>query len=138
MIIDAKDLILGRVSTVAAKKALLGESIHIINVEEIVITGSKNEIVAKYKHRKDRGQPITGPFISTKEDRFVKRAIRGMLPYKQPKGLSAFKRIRCHIGVPEALKEKKSESLKMAHISKMPNLKFMKVKELCRLLGRNS
>ena len=36
MIIDARNLILGRLATITAKKALQGEDIHIINCENIV------------------------------------------------------------------------------------------------------
>ena len=138
MIIDAKDLIIGRLGTVVAKKALLGERIDIINSGEAVITGSKKDILEKYKARRDRGEPQSGPFLPLQEDRFLKRTIRGMLPYKQEKGLSAFKRIKCYKGVPESLKEQKAESIERAHIKKVPNLKYMKIKELCKILGNNS
>ena len=137
MIIDAKDLIVGRLGTVVAKKALLGESIDIVNTEEAVMTGNKKEILERYHHKRERGQPRWGPFILRQEDRFVKRIIRGMLPYKQEKGDSAFKRIKCHIGVPEDLKEKKVETIKEAHIGKVPNLKYIKIKDICKELGKN-
>jgi len=136
MIIDAKDLIMGRLSTVVAKKALLGENVDVINSEEAVITGKKKDIMAKYFQRQQRGQPRWGPFQPLQEDRFLRRVIRSMLPYKQEKGLSAFKRIKCHIGVPENLKEKKAETIEAAHLKKVKHLKFMKVKEICRLLGK--
>ncbi|MEK6903322.1 MAG: 50S ribosomal protein L13 [Nanoarchaeota archaeon] len=136
MIIDATDLIVGRLGAFVAKKALLGESIDIINAEKAVITGGKNNVVAHYKHERDRGHPYKGPYLPVKEDRFVRRMIRGMLPYKNEKGASAFKRIRCYTGVPEDLKDKKGESIQTAHVSKMQNLKYMTVKEICHLLGK--
>ena len=37
MIIDAKNLVLGRMATVVAKEALLGEKIDIINCEKAVV-----------------------------------------------------------------------------------------------------
>ena len=49
MIIDAKDLIAGRIATVEAKKALLGEEVSIVNAELAVITGRKKNIMEKYK-----------------------------------------------------------------------------------------
>lgn len=136
MIIDAKELILGRMAAKVAKKALEGETIDIINAEQAVITGGKSDILAEYKHRQQRGQPKTGPFFFTKENLFVKRAIRGMLPYKKEKGRSAFKRIKCYVGVPPEFKDKKAETVEGAHISKVQMLKYISVKELCYLLGR--
>ena len=135
MIIDAKDLILGRLATVAAKKALLGEKIDIINAEEAAISGGKKWIIGHYVQTRDRGIPLKGPYMQRLPDKFVKRAIRGMLPYKQEKGRNAYKKIKCHIGVPEELKGQKAETLAEANINKLPNVKFIKVKELCKLLG---
>ena len=136
MIIDAKELILGRMAAKVAKKALEGETIDIINAEQAVITGSKSDILAEYKHRQQRGQPKTGPFFFTKENLFVKRAIRGMLPYKKEKGRVAFKRIKCYVGIPSEFKDIKAETVEGAHISKVQMLKYISVKELCYLLGR--
>lgn len=136
MLIDANDLIVGRLGAFVAKKALLGESIDIINAEQAVITGDKNDVIGHYKHERERGHPYKGPYLPLREDRLVKRMIRGMLPYKQERGASAFKRIRCYIGTPESLKGKKPESVINAHVSKMTNVKYIKIKELCHLLGK--
>ena len=139
MIIDATNLVLGRMAAQVAKKAILGEEISIINCENAVITGNKKGIVEKYRHRQVyRGQPKTGPFFYTKESLFVKRSIRGMLPHKRPKGRDALKRIKCYIGVPAEFKDKKTEVLSGVHVSKMQNLKYISVKELCHLLGRKN
>jgi len=118
MIIDAKDLIVGRLSSFAAKKALQGESIHIVNAEQAVVTGKKKDIITHYKHKSERGQPITGPFIPKQEEKFLKRIIRGMLPYKRERGRVAFRKIKCYQGTPESLKDKKTETIKTAHISR--------------------
>ena len=63
----------------------------------------------------------------------VRKIIRGMIPYKQPKGAVAFKRVKCYIGVPPGIE--KSETLKEANINKVPNLRYIKVKEICKELG---
>ena len=133
MIIDATDLIIGRMATVVAKKALLGEKVDIINCEKALISGSKKDVLAKFKARRERGQPTKGPFIPRRPDMLVKRTIRGMLPYKQEKGLKAFKRIKCYLGVPEGME--KAETIKEAHISKLPTLKYITIGTLSRELG---
>lgn len=135
MIIDATELILGRLATFVAKKALLGERIDVINVEQAVISGNKKWILAHYIQKRDRGIPLKGPYMQRMPDRFVRKTIRGMLPYKQEKGRKAYGNIKCHIGVPENLKEQKAETIGSARVTKLPNVKFIKVGELCRLLG---
>ncbi len=135
IIIDAKDSVLGRIAAYAAKKALLGEGVSVINCEEAVITGNKNFIMEKYVNRISRGTPRKGPFIPREPQMFVKRAIRGMLPYKKPRGKEALARIRCYVGVPEELKAKKAETVEDAHISRIRSQRFIYLKELCMLIG---
>ena len=135
MIIDATDLILGRLAAFAAKQALLGEKVDIINTERVVISGTKSQILEKYKTKMSRGIPAKGPFIPRLPDRFVKRVIRGMLPYKQEKGRKAFKRIKCYIGFPDELKNEKPVLVEGAHLSKLPHYNYLSVKEICKILG---
>ena len=136
MIIDAKNAIIGRLASVVAKRALQGETVDIINADLAVITGNRKFIIDKYTHRMSRGMPKTGPFFFKKEDRFVRRVIRGMLPYTQPKGKTAYGNVKCHIGVPLEFKDKKAEAIASADVTKTQNLKYITVKELCMLLGR--
>ena len=136
MIINAENLILGRLASFVAKKALLGEKIDIVNCESAIITGRKKEILGRYKEKREKGDPLHGPFIRRKADGFVKRVIRGMLPHKQEKGRKALKRIKCFIGMPEQFKDKKLETVENANVSKMQNLKYLKVKRVLESLGR--
>ncbi len=135
MIIDGTDLILGRLAGFAAKKAMLGERIDIVNCENIVITGDRRQILERYRLRKARGSPVRGPYFPRMPDMLIKRTIRGMLPYKQEKGEKAFKRVMCHIGVPDNIKDKKFETIEEANISKVPNLKYIAIKEICKEMG---
>lgn len=136
MIIDAKDLIAGRLCSFAAKKALLGETISILNSEGAVITGNRRDVLGKFKHRLQRGMPKTGPFVHRPEHRFLKRMIRGMLPYKNFKGKTAFKRIKCYMGVPKEFEGKKFITINEANVAKTQSLKYITLKELCHQLGR--
>ncbi len=135
MNIDAKNLILGRLATVAAKKALLGETINIINCEKAVITGNKKFILSEFKRKRDMGIPSKGPFYPRSADMIVKRTIRGMLPYKQEKGRLAFKRVKCYIGSPESIKN--AVTIKEADASKIPNLKYLSLGYISKFLGKN-
>src|SRR3989344_3354558 len=126
MIINANNLILGRLASFAAKTALLGERIDIINCENAVITGKKETTFAEYRRRNEQGT-FKGPFLFKRPDMFVKRVIRGMLPYKRECGRNAFNRVRCYISVPEGLKGQKAETIEGANISKIANLKYVYV-----------
>ncbi len=134
-IVDASDAILGRLASVAAKKALQGEEIIVVNCEKAIITGKKKDIVAKHMQRFELGQPTKGPFFPKRPDMLVRRVIRGMVPRKKARGRAAFKRVRCFIGVPEGLGSQKFERIAEAEMRKASTVKFITVRELCRLIG---
>jgi large subunit ribosomal protein L13 len=136
--IDAKNLILGRLASYAAKKALLGNNVKIFNCENVVMTGSKKFILGKYSQRRQMGNPSNGPFMPRMPDRFVRRAIRGMVPYKKSKGKEAYQRIMCYIGVPENFKDKKLITLPDSDVSKTKSLRFLHIKEICARMGGKS
>ena len=63
MIIDAKNVVLGRLSSFAAKQLLLGEEVDIVNCEEAVVSGKRAPIVENYIRRVDRKAPTKGPYL---------------------------------------------------------------------------
>lgn len=136
MIIDGSNLILGRLATFVAKKALEGEPITILNCEKIIITGNKKLLIQRYKERVDRGHPYHGPFFPKMSDRIVRRTIRGMLPYKQERGERAFKKVKCFIGVPENFKTQKLETISSADASKLQTLNFITINDLSKFFGK--
>ncbi|MBW2980213.1 50S ribosomal protein L13 [Candidatus Woesearchaeota archaeon] len=135
MIIDATDLILGRLASYTAKKALLGEKLDIINSEKSVISGKKKQIYNNSLRKRQRGIPLQGPYYPRQPDALVRRTIRGMIPYKTDRGKKAFKNIHCWVGVPPKLKDKKAETIKQAAASKLPYLKYTAVGNICKLMG---
>ncbi|MCK5283177.1 MAG: 50S ribosomal protein L13 [Nanoarchaeota archaeon] len=134
MIIDAKEMIIGRIATVAAKKALLGEKVDIINCESAVISGKKKFTIDDIKRRKDMGT-YKGPFLSRMPDRFVRRIIRGMLPYKQDKGKNAYKRVKCYIGLPKEFEGKNMVKIENAHVSKVKDLNYITIEDISKKLS---
>lgn len=135
MIIDAKDAILGRLSSYAAKQALLGNKVEIINCEESVISGRKQASLHEYIRRMKRKAPTKAPFFYRRPDMFVKRTIRGMLPFKRARGREVFKNIKCHVGVPDSLKEKKALTIEHAGSEKLHSADYLKVKDICKAVG---
>lgn len=135
MIIDAKDAILGRLSSYVAKQVLLGNKVNVINCEECVVSGRKYAILNEYIRRLHRKAPTKAPFFYRRPDMFVKRTIRGMLPFKRSRGMSAFKNIKCYIGIPENLKNEKALTLEKASAEKLHSADYLKVKDICKAVG---
>ena len=136
IIIDAKNLIVGRMATYAAKKAMQGETVNIVNSELAVMTGKPQDILKRVKERKDRGTHSTGPFFPRHSDRFLRRMIRGMVPYKIPKGAAAYKRIMCYKGIPAIFEKEKLQTVESAHVSKVTKVNHVTVGEISKFLGK--
>jgi large subunit ribosomal protein L13 len=138
MIIDAENLILGRVASFAAKQALLGNKIDIVNCEKAIITGKKETVINDYleKYNIKSANPGKGPFWQRMPDRFFRRAIRNMVPYSKSRGREAYKRIMCHISIPEKFKNQKITEIKNANITKTKNLNYITIADLVKSLGR--
>ena len=114
-VVDGKNKVLGRLSSAVAKMLLNGEDVAVVNAEHLFISGHPRSIIGNYRQKlelKDKANPEHSPYYSRRSDLFVKRIIRGMLPYKMPRGKAAFKRLRVYIGIPEELKKSKVEEIK--------------------------
>jgi large subunit ribosomal protein L13 len=135
MKIDAENLILGRFAAIAAKKALLGETVDIINCDLAVVSGNRDYVLAQYLRKKRMGTHRKGPFYYSSPYRFVKRTIRGMLPHRQEKGRLAFKRIRCYQGLPAGFTKSDFKSIDGANVSKLKSTRYVYVKEICKQIG---
>ncbi|RLJ08912.1 MAG: 50S ribosomal protein L13 [Candidatus Aenigmatarchaeota archaeon] len=104
--IDAMNKVAGRLASLAAKESLKGKSVYIFNAEKAIITGNPKYILEHYKDKISRGDPYKGPFYPRPPDKMLRRMIRGMLPYKKPRGREAYKRVKVFISVPKEYSEK--------------------------------
>lgn len=134
-VINADGLILGRLSSIIAKRLLEGEQIFIVNTEKSVISGHRVTIFSEYKQAVDRGTREFGPYFPKRPDQIVKRTIRGMLPYKKMKGRDAMKNLKTYIGVPEELSSEKMDSIEAADIKRLSSVKYTRLDEICKKLG---
>src|SRR5512147_2650555 len=100
VLINAQGLIVGRLSSIVAKKLLEGEEVTIINADKAILSGSKASTFAEFKQTVDRGTKEKGPYYPKRPDAIIKRTIRGMLPYKAQRGKDAMARLRVFIGTP--------------------------------------
>ena len=128
-IIDGKNAILGRLASYVAKQALKGEEFVILNCDEIIITGNRENIKEDFLKSKGRiGSTQQGPKISKSNEKIVKRVIRGMLPdHRKGRGKEALKRIKCYVGIPKEFEDKKK-----IIAGKEKGIKFVKIKDIMR------
>jgi large subunit ribosomal protein L13 len=134
--VNADGLIVGRMSSNVAKRLLNGEHVVIVNAEKAVFSGKKKSKIAEAKQFLEVGAPERGPFHYRRPDRMVKKTLRGMLPYSQPKGKSAFKRLKVYMGVPLEFKDKNLVTFKEASASKTKGPTFT-LAEIAKEIGWN-
>lgn len=136
-LVDANNLILGRMATVVAKRLLQGERVTILNAEKAVISGTRERIVKRGKERLEIGHPRKGPYFPRRPDGIVKRTIRGMLPRRKPKGKESHKRLQVFIGVPREFKDSSPETIKEAQAEKL-KCRYIRLEDLANELGWSS
>jgi len=122
IVIDASNLILGRMASHVAKKALEGNYVVIVNAEKAVIAGRRKRILERVKTRlktRTLGSLEKGPTHPRRSDTLMRRVIRGMLPWKKPHGKDAYKRVKVYIGLPDELVGKTMMRVPQAEVSKL-------------------
>lgn len=134
-IIDASNLIVGRLSTHVAKRLLSEKELEIaiINAENAIISGNRRRVINDYLRKRELNHPRKGPHFPKLPDRILKRTIRGMLPYQQYKGREALKRVKVYIGTPLELKGKKARTVESAKNKGLES--FVPLKEISKVLG---
>ncbi|MBI5347408.1 MAG: 50S ribosomal protein L13 [Candidatus Aenigmarchaeota archaeon] len=131
MLIDGKNAVLGRLSAYTAKELLKGETVEIMNAKKIIIIGNPKKIVSDYLKRREIGSPHHGPFFPRNPEMIVRRAIRGMLPYKTKRGREAMKRLRVYSSELETKETAKSVALKEVKTD------YITIEKLSKELGWN-
>lgn len=134
VIIDATELILGRVASTVAKRLLQGETIVIVNAEKAAISGRRLSVVEEKKALLEVGHPGKGPLHPRRPDQIVRRTVRGMLPWKNPKGKEAYKRLRAYIGVPDEFRGKETQTIPEANAQRL-KCPYIRVEELAKRIG---
>ncbi len=102
-LVNADGLIVGRMCSKIAKRLLNGEDVIILNAEKAIFSGKRKAKIAEGHLFLEVGAPERGPFHYRRPDKYLRKTVRGMLPFKQPKGKSAYKRLKVFMGVPKEL-----------------------------------
>ena len=133
VVVDARDCILGRVASEVAQQILAGHRVAVVNAEDAVITGNKEDTLSTYRKRAEVGSD-RGPYYPKRPDRIFKRAIRGMVPYKKEHGREAFENVRVYVGNPY---DEDGEVLDGTSLDRLSNIKFISLGEISEKLGAN-
>ena len=137
IVIDATDLMLGRLASFVAKRLLEGNEVAIVNAELAAISGRRRAIFDEYDawlEIRSLANPRKGPFHPRKPQDLVRRAVRGMLPFDKARGREAYHRLRVHVGLPEELRKAELKTIPDASLSRLGKRRFIRVGELSRYL----
>jgi len=136
---NGEGMLLGRLATRIAKDALLGEEVNVVNCDKMIISGKKVATLNNEKVRRARkGYPLKSAKRIRLSDRYVRRVIRGMLPWDTTRGREAYKRVMCYTSIPAELEGKELITVEDASVKKLPTLKYITVGHLIKhLLGGN-
>ncbi len=135
VLINADGLIVGRLSSIVAKKLLEGDEVLIINAEKAIISGSKATAFREYHEAYVRGSKEHGPFYPKRPDAIIKRTIRGMVPDKKQRGKDAMARLRVYIGTPSEFDGQPAVTLEQASVNRLSSYKYTPLGEISKLLG---
>ena len=137
IVVDATNLIAGRLASHVAKLLLKGNRVSIVNCEEIMISGTRSNIIKEYRDFLKINSiihPDHGPVHPRRPDTIMTRMIRGMLPRKKPSGITAHKRLRAYIGAPKQLRSLKKTQFDKAKISRS-TANYTTMADLGRTIG---
>ncbi|MFA5049688.1 MAG: 50S ribosomal protein L13 [Candidatus Micrarchaeia archaeon] len=135
IVIDGNGMIFGRIASRISKELLKKNQIILVNAEKILISGDPKAIVDRYtvkRSLKNKANPEKSSHFSRVPKMFVKRIIRGMLPWKRPRGKEAYRNLTVYEGIPENITQKPVvfEDCRPKNISK-----YITIEKICKRFG---
>jgi large subunit ribosomal protein L13 len=128
---------LGRLASNVAKQLINGNSVVIVNVEKMVVSGSRASVLSKYARwmglRTFKNPEDVGPKQHRTPDRLIHYAVKDMLP-KSPTGKTALKRLKVYMGVPEVLRSKSFQKIEEADVKYLRG-SYLSLEEISKSLG---
>jgi len=137
VLVDGTGMVAGRLASNVAKMLLQGTRVSIVNCENIMISGTRSNIIKEYRDFLEISSilnPKHGPYHPRRPDTIIARMIRGMLPRKKPSGKTALGRLRTYIGTPKGVKSLERVELQKARITR-PSANYTTVGELGSTVG---
>jgi large subunit ribosomal protein L13 len=138
LVIDAERQVLGRMASEAAKKALMGEDVFIVNADKAYVSGNMGAVFTQNLEKleiKNKGNFNKGPYHPKRPDHYVRKAVRGMLPWKRPRGREAYRRVRVYVGVPEDMLKQNNLTMPKKEAPRKKLRRKVTVAEICKFIG---
>jgi len=133
-VVDGTNKIFGRLASRLAKRLVMGEEIHLINAEKLVIIGNPKQISQRYLTKRGihhKGTPERSPVWPRIPHMLVKKMMKGMLPHENTRGRDALRRLRVYTGNPKKL----DAALKVEGADFDGISKHITIHELCKSIG---
>jgi large subunit ribosomal protein L13 len=114
-----------------------GQEVIILNISKAVISGDKKSTIARAKVKlrtRTLASQDKGPTHPRRPDTYAKRALRGMLPFKKPKGKNAYKRVKIYTDIPEEYSDKQYQKISTADASKL-KCRYILLEDLSEEIG---
>jgi large subunit ribosomal protein L13 len=138
VVVDAENLVLGRMASKIAKLLLEGKKVFVINAEKAVLSGDPQRVIEGYRRillvQTYRNPERQGIRRERSPRNIVKAAIRGMLPKNKARGKNALKNLRVFLGVPKELSGKKTIRFPEAEAKNL-RTKYITVEQVSLRLG---
>ena len=108
IVVDGTDAPMGRLASYVAKQLLKGDTVHVINAENMVVSGDPDAVYRRYKARIDlkthRNPIVNSPKYPRTVTGIFGRSVRGMLPRRRRCGREALRRLRAWRGIPDEVR----------------------------------
>ena len=114
-----------------------GQEVIILNISKAVISGDKKSTIARAKVKlttRTLASQNKGPKHHRRPETYAKRALRGMLPYRKPKGKNAYKRVKIYTDIPEEYADKQYRKIPTADASKL-KCRYIMLEDLSKEIG---
>eukprot|EP00898_Chlorokybus_atmophyticus_P002724 jgi/Chlat1/3452/Chrsp23S03769 len=140
VVVDARHHMLGRLASIVAKELLNGQRVVVVRCEAIAVSGGlvrQKQKYLRFLRKRMNTNPSRGPYHYRAPSRILWRTLRGMMPYKTPRGAAALERLQCYEGVPPPFDKKKRmvipDALKVLRLQ--PGHKFCLLGQLSAEVG---
>jgi len=133
IVVDGRGHLIGRLASVVAKELLLGQHVVVVRAEELNIAGSlfRNHLkFLSFLRKKSISNPRKHSQIHYRApSKIFWRTLRGMMPYKTPRGAAALERLKVFEGIPAGYEMKK----RMVVPAALRILRLKPQRDYCRL-----
>jgi len=139
-VVDGKGHLIGRLAAAIAKEILSGQKIVVVRCEELNISGAlyRNHVKFQYfLNRRNNTNPKRGPFHYRAPSRILYRTVRGMIPHKTVRGMTALERLKVYDGVPHPFDRMKRQVVPGAlrTLRLKPGRKYCRLGDLASMIG---